>query len=532
MRLIQSAIVFLVLTLPGAVRSETIFFEASAGIDKPIGMQEPPLSGSLSLKGSRGETLNFLIKTRVSGCERLELKLPGIDAGSLTLRLFDVETIATRRASFPGAYVGRHYDPLLPNEALMVCGSGEPSWKLGELVIPRSAARGSYQGELLLGSKSIAFSLRIWKMTIPLRPALPCYSELTTWFNLLGHYGMWVDQEPELAALYVREMNDHRIYPLKSAIDMPALIVLRGAPALDIWNSPDSRQAFFPVTLAERPEWAYFDFPTISWRKFNTPRAAQYFEAVQNTIPDTGRKGKAIVYLWDEPPPKKIGLLKEYTRMVKRLAPSLKIMVTVPYRSDLADSIDIFVPVMNHFNRPGLASAADYRRAQRQGKEVWWYVSCMSHGCSRAQSPGTPDFVIDRPSSYIRSAGWISAKHNIDAFLYYSVNNGYQFYPNRDPWDSLWDFSGNGDGTLFYPGRPGERGLQQHVPIPSLRLKLWRESSYDVEYVRWMKALKRRAPKWWRSGFRRLVRSTTNWNKDYSKYRELRERAGDYLDGL
>jgi len=517
---------------PGTASAQGL--SAAAGLDKPLGRREPELEPLLRLSGSRGETLNFLMKAGLPGCHAVSYAPFASPAAQLDLpiRFYHMPTVRTRRPSFSGAYVGEHYDPLLPNGDGVICSEqGKAVWQAGEIAIPNDAAPGEYEGAIVLGGERLPIRLRIWKMTIPETPALPAYSELTTWFNLLGHYGAWVDQEPELAALYVREMNAHRLYPVKSGIDMPALQDQGGRLLLDIWNSPDARQAFYPVTLAERPPWAYYDFPTLYPSDVGGSFMRRYFTAVENTIPDINRPGKAFVYLWDEPPPDQYRLLRRFARGVKRLAPSLKVMVTTPYSRYLEKSVDIFVPLMNDFEKPGLARPAAYRALQARGKEVWWYVSCVSHGCGNSADPGTPDFVIDRPPSYIRSVAWLSARYHIDAFLYYSVNNGYQFYPRRDPWRSLWDFSGNGDGTLFYPGRPGQHGLTAHTAVPSLRLKVWRESSYDAEYIRWMNDLDA-APDWWRQELAALVSSTTRWNRSYSAFRSLRNRAGEYLDGI
>ena len=43
---------------------------------------------------------------------------------------------------------------------------------------------------------------------------------------------------------------------------------------------------------------------------------------------------------------------------------------------------------------------------------------------------------------------------------------------------------GNGEGTLFYPGRPDKIGGNDHIPISSLRLTLIREGNEDYECVR------------------------------------------------
>jgi hypothetical protein len=66
------------------------------------------------------------------------------------------------------------------------------------------------------------------------------------------------------------------------------------------------------------------------------------------------------------------------------------------------------------------------------------------------------------------------------------------------------------------------------MPIVSLRMKLWRESSFDAEYIGWMNALDKK-PAWWPAEFHKLVQSPLVWQKDYQAYQNLRNKIGRYL---
>ena len=44
-----------------------------------------------------------------------------------------------------------------------------------------------------------------------------------------------------------------------------------------------------------------------------------------------------------------------------------------------------------------------------------------------------------------------------------------------DGWDQQLLAGGNGEGTLFYPGRPDVIGGEGHIPVSSLRLVMIRE---------------------------------------------------------
>ena len=52
-----------------------------------------------------------------------------------------------------------------------------------------------------------------------------------------------------------------------------------------------------------------------------------------------------------------------------------------------------------------------------------------------------------------------------------------------DPWDHLYDFGGNGDGALFYPGTLDKIVGRRPAPVASIRLKLIRDGMEDYEYL-------------------------------------------------
>ena len=98
----------------GAVR-----IEGATGGDKPIGARAPATSRALSLKGSRGETLNFQLHVSGPGCYTLALE--GVAGSGASLRLYAMEPMRTEHPSFPGAYVGDILDPLVPAAGRRIC---------------------------------------------------------------------------------------------------------------------------------------------------------------------------------------------------------------------------------------------------------------------------------------------------------------------------------------------------------------------------------------------------------------------------
>ena len=516
-----------------AAAEEPFSLDAVNNGNKPLGDFVPPTSKTLELKGARGETRNFMLLVGGTGCAPLNVSpfKSSSGSGSFEVNLFAMKTMHTENPSFTGAFVGDIFDPLIPLPKPTLCARvGTKTWIWGELTIPKTASAGEYNGTFALPGATLPVHVTVWKMEIPERFALPAYSELTTWFNVLGHYGKWHEGEAELADKYSKAMIAHRIIPVKSSITMAEPKDDDGGkPTINLTSFPDADQSFVNVTLKNRPTWAYYDFPSVGGDKIDDPKTMEYFEAVQRALAPLNRPGKAFFYLWDEPKPEQMPSVRHLAALAHRLAPSVKVMVTTTWQPDLDKLVDIFCPVMDEFAPLGKEEPETYKKIKSTGHEFWWYVSCMSHGCDALADSGTPDMVMDRPAVYIRVIPWLSAVYGADAFLYYSVNNGYQFYPKRDPWVSLWDFSGNGDGTLFYPGRPGENGQTEHGPIPSVRLKLWREASFDAEYIHWMQQ-QPNPPQWFTDGLHTLASSVTEWSRDYNAYDDLRNKIGDYLN--
>jgi hypothetical protein len=75
---------------------------------------------------------------------------------------------------------------------------------------------------------------------------------------------------------------------------------------------------------------------------------------------------------------------------------------------------------------------------------------------------------------------WLTWKYQIGGELYFSTNEAFR---QKDAWKDVYLFGGNGDGTLFYPGRPDVIGGTTHIPVESIRLKLVREGLEDYEYL-------------------------------------------------
>ena len=513
----------------------------SPGIDKPLGTFEPKTGSSVLLRGFRSETVSFLLRLKGEGCHQRKItKLQhdeprlGKDGGELAVELSELPSVTTIRPSYRGAPVGAQLDPVIPlKEGSLLCSSPKGQWYLGEIPISPSTEPGTYSGQIALKDSppgdGIQVKVTVGHALLPARPRLPIYSELSSFHLLKGHYGAWHDGEEVLAREYGDVMMRHRVFPIKNAIVAPPILTDGEKERLDLERAPTPSQSFASVVLNSRSSWAMVDLPTAIRSGTTLDQRRRYYRAMEATVPKLPWADRAFLYLWDEPKEKEFEALAQEARLVRDAAPSIKIMVTTPWSARFAPYVDIWCPVIEQFGQQGFAPASQYAAEQAGGKSVWWYVSCTSHGCEDDIDSGYPDLVIDRPAVAVRTIGALSVVNRIDAFLYYSVNNSYRNYPNVDPWSIPWEFSGNGDGTLFYPGRPGEHGFTSHQPVASLRLKLLREASYDADYIALIQSLPIR-PLWFETELKALAPSTTAWSRSYEAYQRFHDKIWTYIE--
>lgn len=561
------------LTVFSLVTSASAQIKVTPMAEKPLpNVRGPRLYNVLDLQGSRGETVNFLIK--ISGRKKERLSATSFvhntkkKAFKFPVRFYEAKTlkISADTLSFGNAVAGSYYDPLLPipSTKRIAAKRGSALWVWGEVEIPARAPRGNYKGRLLFGRTSLPINLTVWKMQMPETPTFPMYGEIKPASICAGHYGRWCYEPREwnvpLFKEYLNEMARHNVYPLRPAdhylLSDPVRSKKGNYQIIDIFNRPTPYKSLYTTVIADLPAGIYYDLPvpqySFDFTNMNElPLFANYFQALQNTLGEVAHPKGGMVFLWDEPihawlgeeqARKDIALVKQYTSKIRAWSPDVKTMITAPCTKYLKDDIDIFVTAPDYIENgyPSIGGRLeDCSDLQNEGAEVWWYLSCMNHGCSEYDDQfvidSMPDMTIERNSAYIRSLAWITSKYNVGAIFYYNLVFAYSGFPredgNVDPWDSVYYFTGNGDGTLFYPGRAGEHGLITHQPIPSIRLKLWRESSFDAEYIHWMNNLQNK-PAWWQKRFNALVRKPSDWSKNYKAYFRLRKRIGNYLNKL
>ena len=174
--------------------------------------------------------------------------------------------------------------------------------------------------------------------------------------------------------------------------------------------------------------------------------------------------------------------------------PEFRTLVTTTIQeadaSGTTSVIDRLVPVINFMDdKAGLPYAGDQRPwydpfLSDPSRELWMYQSCMSHDCGGAAgwATGWPTYVIDASAVRNRAMQWMLYRYGATGELYYET--GYALATKRDAWTDQWAYTGNGDGTLFYPGTVAKIGGRTPIPIASIRLKMIREGMEDYEYLK------------------------------------------------
>ena len=162
---------------------------------------------------------------------------------------------------------------------------------------------------------------------------------------------------------------------------------------------------------------------------------------------------------------------------------------------------------------------------------LWFYQSCASHGCNITGGKyfaGWPSYMIDMQGPANRVMQWIAWKYRIEGELYYSMNESYAH--DGDPWTHFRLFGGNGDGTLFYPGRPAQIGGQTNIPIESIRLKEIREGMEDHAYLTLLAGFG--GTKLADSYANRIVTKPYTWESRPEQFLRVRQEMGEALNQL
>lgn len=359
-----------------------------------------------------------------------------------------------------------------------------------EYHVPASAPAGTYSGTVHVEGAGFAADVPVTLLVHGF--ALPSTASLPSAFgsdyaDLCGaHFGGYAacgqDAGVErLRLMYARFALDHRI-TLDSVYTGP----IATGNGYD-WATWDAKYApLFDGTAPTRLAGAKQTTIRYTW----APGLDKHREWA-NHLKQKGWFDRTFDYTCDEPP-SGCGWagLADAAALVHQADPDFRTLSTTTLdlakKNGVADSVDILVPILNWIQpqgAPSLRATYDDWLAARPRRAVWTYQACPSHGCGivgGAEYTGWPSYMIDAPATLNRAMEWSSFRERAQGELYYQTTLAF----TKDAWTDQYNFGGNGDGTLFYPGRLDRIGGASHIPIASLRLKMIREGMEDYEYLK------------------------------------------------
>lgn len=428
-------------------------------------------------------------------------------------------------------------------------GRNQPIWV--DVYVPPSTPAGLYSGHvnIMIAGKpqlSIPLDLEVWNFQ------LPSTSSLVTTFGFSGnsavraHYDSYTGSKDieDLTRVYHKAALWHRVSLDSNAGVAPALSIKDGHVQVS-WDTYDSVVEPFMdgtvFTSTDPLSGARSTSLGVTTPVFLLTTAEQRIEYWRQIAEHFRKKGwfdRLFHYVWDEPQPKDYPALVELAKTAHRADPALKNLVAAPLDPNWSDVIDIWSPAINCFERKPLfggfcnpmAERSAYDSELAKGKRLWWYQACGSHGCDIVGGEyfrGWPSYVIDDAPVRNRMMEWLTWKYGIQGELYYSTTEA---YAKKDPWKDVYLFGGNGDGTLFYPGRPDVIGGTSHVPVESIRLKLIREGLEDYEYLTILSKLA--SNKAVADALNRFIRHIYDYDQDPKNLYVVRESMGREISRL
>ena len=434
-----------------------------------------------------------------------------ISSGNATI-YFERYLNLSRPSSIEGG-VGEWPDPLIPRvdrydherrnafPFTLPKGRSQPLWV--EIYVPRETRPGHYVARATVFSGStplaeIPLSLDVWQFELPSTSSLKTafgFNGVTALKQHLGRYTSDGDMRA-ISHVYTRAALLHRVSAFVGPMIPPPFTLEDGVMTVD-WSSYDIDVGSFldgtalskgdplpgaratSVELKTHGSAVTDAEKVLYWREW-----ARHFE-------EKGWLDRLFNYLLDEPTEAQLPAVASSAVLAHQADRRLRNLVTASRSSVLDGPIDIWSPLINCFeNKNGLPEFCDptvsrraYDSQPRRHKSLWWYQSCASHGCNIVGGKyftGWPSYVIDSGAVSNRIMPWMSWKYRIEGELYYNTVEA--FGRDVDPLENVFLHGGNGDGTLFYPGRPGTIGGTTQIPLESVRLKLIREGLEDYEY--------------------------------------------------
>lgn len=550
----------------GAAAAPEVFAVSSLVTVRPRGT--PRGRKAAQLEVARGEWESFQVVVRagpraLSGVTVSMTPLVGPDRARLEeVRVYRVGFVSLDKPSSVEGATGPWPDPLIPARDAYV-GEKRRAFPVAvaaqhdaaawiDVFVPRAARPGLYRGEVrvqngdqLLGR--VPVTVEVHRFTLPATSSLPVTFGFALDLALRGHFpgpepgsrnaatADMAEAADELWPRYALAALRHRISLHGGSCSPPPYVVDKaGEMHLDVGPYDREVGPFLDGTAdcdgpAAGARWSTLDLRVPA--RLQGPARTAYVRAMVRHLGERGWLGRVFDYTIDEPSEAQLGETRRRAAVLREATPEVPRLVTHALHPDLLGAVDIWCPVINMIDdKPDGAGAPGrvaYEERLGRGERLWWYQSCMSHGCDivgGSYFTGWPSLVIDSAPVQQRIFEWLSFRYRMGGELYYNTVEAY----DGDPWQTSYRHGGNGDGTLLYPGRPEVIGGRTHIPIESIRLKRIRDGLEDYEYLHLYAA---------RAGFaaadalaRRVAERTFQFQRDPRRLLDVRHELARRLD--
>ena len=464
-------------------------------------------------------------------------------SGATPLELSRLATIALRYPSGIDGAAGEWPDALIPvrdpihgeeRRAFPVdVPAGRTQAILVESCPPPGSGPARKSGVVQLawteGRLDVPVEIRVRGFDLPATPALATAFGFSGYSAAKGH-GRDPEARVELTRSYDLAALRRGITLFGGTQDPPDFSVHGDQVRID-WRRYDAEVAPFldGTALAGGARWTSVELREPG--RLNRLQRRSYRLQWAEHFRQRGWLDRLFRYLEDEPAPSVFPRVEGMAREMLEDAAGVRRLVTTA-RSDLLESVDLFVPLLNCVGERNDSCPRSVPRS-RYPERPWWYQSCMSHGCGKDQPVidrafhGWPSYAIDAPATAARAMGALAFANDIAGELYYDTVFAYEI---GDPWQSQWAFGGNGDGTLYYPGTPARIGGAHDVPVESLRIVQVARGLADHAYLSLCARLGDAA--FARAEARALAPSLRGFARDPRAYEQMRERVAARIEAM
>ncbi len=451
-------------------------------------------------------------------------------------------------------------------------GENQPFWV--DVRVPKGVPAGEYRGRVVVTAEGglraeLPVTLTVWDFTLPDVPAMGSDFGLNS-TRVAEIYGLDPERDARRVNPLIRKyydlLFDHLLSPAFLFDTRPNVDLVTGRPDFGAFYPGLGTAAQGLEYYMNRKHAASYSYLFWEHSPFQEPlgrdrqRMMNFLVEYVKYLKRRGWSDRAhMPYgFLDEPSSKEAyGKIRAWGRLFneveKRAGTRAPLMITEqpePEETEwgsLDGYVDIWVPEFNAIWLDEYYEQGAIERQLKAGNQVWSYAALAyvpsewhrAHPFSRTLVDShPPKWLIDYAPINFRIPAWLNALSGITGLLYWDTiwwaegvdvwqDAGTYRHEDRNDPDS-WGTILNGEGFLIYPGYRAQIGFDG--PVPSIRLKWFREAVEDYAYIQAL----RDAGEWdfARRQIRRFARGVGDWDDDMDMLYEARRKMGERLSAL